>query len=402
LRLPAYHGRAAVIYALYYLPLAALLLALARWQPLAQKKAPPTTTQGRTHTTTTDGRHGDAIDNTHTATARVRLMLSRWPVVAGCTLAALLCVIVAHPFSAAPNGGRLRIDFLDVGQGDSALVTLPDGTTLLVDGGGRPSFNQIRTDRQREPTSEVDDAARADALDETAPANFTRDGRSVGDAVVSEYLWWRGLDHVDYLLATHADADHIDGLNDVARNFSVRAVFVARAPARRDEYARLAATLRAERVPIYLLGRGERLDFGGAETDVLWPWPNASNSAPSGNNDSLVLRLRYGARTFLLTGDMEAPAEDALVRAREDLRCDVVKVAHHGSRTSSTPAFIAATGPQLAVISVGRTSPFGHPDPAVVARWHEAGAEVLTTGRRGTITVSTDGRDLRVETYLPD
>lgn len=310
-------------------------------------------------------------------------------------------MIVAHPFSAAPNGGRLRIDFLDVGQGDSALVTLPDGTTLLVDGGGRPSFDQTRTDKQREAALDVDDT-RADTFDEAAPADFTRDRRSIGDAVVSEYLWWRGLDHVDYLLATHADADHIDGLNDVARNFSVRAVFVARAPARRDEYARLAATLRAERVPIYLLDRGERLDFGGAETDVLWPWPNASTNAPSGNNDSLVLRLRYGARAFLLTGDMEAPAEDALVRAREDLRCDVVKVAHHGSRTSSTPAFVAATEPQLAVISVGRTSPFGHPDSGVVARWQASGAQVLTTGRRGTITISTDGQDLHVETYVPD
>ena len=194
----------------------------------------------------------------------------------------------------------------------------------------------------------------------------------------------------------------MDGLNDVARNFAVRAVFVARAPARRDEYARLSATLRAERVHVYLLGRGARLESDGATIEVLWPPPNASTYAPSGNNDSLVVRLRYGARTILLTGDMEAHAEAELLRAHEDLRCDVLKVAHHGSRTSSTPAFVAASQPRLAVISVGRTSPFGHPDPTVVARWQAAGAEVLTTGRRGTITVSTDGRDLRVETYVHD
>ena len=103
-------------------------------------------------------------------------------------------LVVFHPWSARTTDARLHIDFLDVGQGDSALVTMPDGTTMLVDGGGRPSFMQ--------PAS-VD-----------IPA---REMRSIGETVVSEYLWWRGLDRVDYILATHADADHIDGLNDVVQ-----------------------------------------------------------------------------------------------------------------------------------------------------------------------------------------
>src|SRR5207253_8053997 len=107
--------------------------------------------------------------------------------------------------------GRLRWHVLDVGQGDAALVTMPDGTTLLVDGGGRTSY-----------------AGGAQASDDEGGETFERDTRSIGEAVVSEYLWWRGLDHVDYIVATHADADHIDGLNDVMRNFSVRAAFVGR------------------------------------------------------------------------------------------------------------------------------------------------------------------------------
>lgn len=188
LRLPAYHGRAALIYALYYLPLAALLFALARWQPLA----PRVETRGRPS--------------------------ARWLVAACLTTAALLCVIVAHPFSGAPADGRLRIDFLDVGQGDAALITLPDGTTLLVDGGGRPTFGtstRMDVSTRAATNAGVDarpssDESEAGATESEQPvlATFTRDGRGIGDAVVSEYLWWRGLDHVDYLLATHADADH--------------------------------------------------------------------------------------------------------------------------------------------------------------------------------------------------
>jgi len=261
-------------------------------------------------------------------------------------------------------------------------LTMPDGTTLLVDAGGRADYaRRVR---------------RGDEAEET----FERDTRGIGERVVSEYLWWRGLDSVDYVLATHADADHIDGLNDVARNFRVRAAIVARAPADDEEFARFSATADGQRLPVLLVGRGDRLRFGAVEADVLWPERTRSLSAPSGNDDSLVLRLRYGRRTFLLTGDIEHRAEAALTKEPAELRADVVKVAHHGSRTSSTEAFIQAARPSYAVISVGLDSPFGHPHKEVLERWRASGAEVLTTGRRGTITVSTDGSDLKVETFI--
>ncbi len=409
LRLPAYHGAAACVYVLYYLLLIILLIAFARWRPLA----PPALEEADTSNTATSERRA-ALSKRPRAHARA-LML------AGLTFAGLFCLIIAHPFSAARPDGRLRIDFLDVGQGDAALITLPDGTTLLVDGGGRPTFGQQRkppaaarrtatgaSDSEGESARAAEDEAasydngEAARPSEIEPVSFTRDARSIGDAVVSEYLWWHGLDHVDYVLATHAHADHVDGLNDVARNFAVRAAFVARAPARVAEYAQLSATLQQAGVPIYLLERGVQLRFGALTADVLWPPTDASANATSGNDDSLVLRLRFKERTILLTGDIESPAEAELLRAQNELRCDVLKVAHHGSRTSSTAPFVQATRPAVAIISVGRVSPFNHPDPAVVARWQAAGAQVLITGRRGTVTVSTDGRDLRVETYARD
>ncbi|HVG29665.1 MAG TPA: ComEC/Rec2 family competence protein [Pyrinomonadaceae bacterium] len=372
LRVPEYEGWRACVYAFYYLPLAALVLALARWRPLEL---------------------ADAEDDSYRVRVRRRARVRRAAWVA---LAASAFVVVAHPLSAPHADGRLRVDFLDVGQGDAALLTMPDGATLLIDGGGRPNFG-------------ARGGAAGGADSETV--RFERDARGVGDAVVSEFLWSRGLDRVDYLLATHAHADHIGGLKDVARNFRPRAALVARTPAA-VEYAEFAAAMRASSVPVRLVARGDALRFGAATVEVLYPPPASSSSTdggeedagalPSGNDDSVVLRVRYGARCFLLTGDIERGAEASLVAAGDDLRCDVLKVAHHGSATSSTAAFVAATRPAFAVVSVGLASPFGHPNAAVVGRWRASGAQVLQTGRRGTISFTTDGRDLAVETFVRD
>ncbi|HLL70201.1 MAG TPA: ComEC/Rec2 family competence protein [Pyrinomonadaceae bacterium] len=362
LRPSEYTGRAALIYVLYYAPLAVLLLCLARWRPLQPAARAP---------------EEDAHAHRRITRRRITLRLA-W----ACAVVCLLLVVL-HPFSAVQTRGRLRLDLLDVGQGDAALLTFPNGATLLVDAGGRAQFS----------------TRAGDAEDESA--QFERDARGIGEAVVSEYLWWRGLARVDYIAATHAHADHMSGLNDIAHNFGVRAALLGRADEDQAEFARLAATLRRERVPVELIGRGDRLKFGAATVDVLWPPRAGADAQPlSENNDSLVLRVRYGSRAFLLTGDIERDAETALLAAEDDLRSDVVKVAHHGSRTSSTGSFVAAVRPSIAVISVGHTSPFGHPDKGVVSRWQSAGAQVLQTGRRGTITVSTDGTDLRVETFV--
>ncbi|HYE13468.1 MAG TPA: ComEC/Rec2 family competence protein, partial [Pyrinomonadaceae bacterium] len=168
LRLPEYSGAAAAVYALYFVPLIVIARALLNWRPVGD---------------------GPPIKNERPRRARALKLAS-------VALVIMLVVIIAHPSSAGGSGGRLRVDFLDVGQGDAALITTPDGTTLLVDGGGRPRF----------------------AGDDDGEA-FEPDVRGVGDSVVSEYLWWRGLSRVNYLFATHADADHAEGLGDVARNF---------------------------------------------------------------------------------------------------------------------------------------------------------------------------------------
>lgn len=357
IRLPEYTGWASAVYGLYYVPLLLLVVSLARWKPFDLPRF-------------------------------TRKKMRRFRVKVFALLAQLIAtgVIIAHPYSTGRATGKLRVDFLDVGQGDSALVTFPDDTTLLIDGGGYPGPFENKN--------------RFSELEDAGEEPFEREARSIGESVVSEYLWWRGLDHVDYILATHADADHIDGLNDVARNFAVRAALVARTPGKDEEYARFAETLAEKDIPLRLVGAGDVLRVGGVTAQVLWPEPKQDPNSPSRNNDSIVLRLQLGERALLLTGDIEMAGENGMLRSGEDLRADVVKVAHHGSRTSSTPGFIAAARPRLAIISVGQTSIFGHPNVDVIERWNGIGAQVLTTGNSGTITVTTDGRDLELETYV--
>lgn len=387
IRLPEYTGWAATVYVLYYFPLAVLATSLSRWKPLS---LPVVRVQRRSLRTLRLNRKEHKAETAENAkdpqrAAKVSYDPGRIARLAMLAQLVAIALIVFHPLSAGSAQGKLRIDFLDVGQGDSALVTFPDNTTLLIDGGGRPGPFQ--------PNSSLGDTTEGEET-------FERETRSIGEAVVSEYLWWRGLDHVDYILATHADADHIDGLNDVARNFKVRAALVARTPGQDQEYAKFSETLAREHVPIRVIGAGDVLRFGEVTASVLSPLPSANPNAPSRNNDSIVLRLQVGDRALLLTGDVEMAGENGMLQAHENLRADVVKVAHHGSKTSSVPAFIAATQPRFAIISVGQTSIFGHPNPEVVERWKASGAQVLTTGQSGTITIVTDGRELRVTSYV--
>jgi len=347
-RLPEYSGWPAIAYLIYYGPLLVLVSKLGNWNPLSQPRAS-------------------------------RISVSKRSAVVLSLQLSLIGLLVGHPFSATRLKGRLEVDFLDVGQGDAALVTMPDGTTLMIDGGGRPGFGPARTSEDQP---------------------IEQDARSVGERVVSEYLWWRGLDSIDYVIATHADADHIDGLNDVVNNFRVRSALVARTPVADPEFVKFSETLRRRTTPLNLIGAGDVLEFGDVKVLVVWPQANDSPDAPSRNNDSVVLQLNYGKRAVLMTGDIEKEAESAIVRFNSDLKNVVVKVPHHGSKTSSTESFVWATQPCVAVISVGLQSRFGHPRPEVVARWQSGGADVMTTGKKGTITVTTNGKDLQVQSFV--
>jgi len=348
-RLPAYPGKGVLLYLTYFLPVLVLAIALNRWRPFEL---------------------GNSFSFRQASILRT----------VAAALAMFIAAIIFHPFSALGIDGRFHMDFLDVGQGDAALVTFPDGQTLLVDGGGR---------------------RRSVVYDQETEEPFEQDVRSVGEAVDSAFLWNRGYSHVDYILATHADSDHIQGLTDVAKNFTVSTAIFGRAPIQNPNFAELANVLIKRDIPVEIIAARDRMKFGDVTVEVLYPLPTDDVEAISDNDHSVVLRFVYGSRSFLMTGDIERGAESAILNSGMAVGADVIKVAHHGSRTSSTQAFIDAVGADDAIISVGRASPFGHPHPEVVERWRGSGAHVFQTGQRGMVSVSTDGSDLQIDTFLP-
>ncbi len=352
MRLPHYAGAMKAIYLLYFAPLLGFTIFLYLWKPFSLSPK-------------------SKVQSPKSFLVRGLVIL----------FSVLLALIIFHPFSAPTPDGRLQIDFLDVGQGDSVLVTFPNGETLLVDGGGKRSFGNIYVQNDYEDEPEF----------------FEPDRQNIGETVVSAFLWEKGYDQVDYILATHADADHIQGLSDVAENFRVQGAMFGRMPMNNAEFAGLYNILQKHEVPIIILSRGDIFEFGEAKVEVLYP---EQNTDASDNNNSVVLHLIYGKRKFLLTGDIEKEAEKELLNAPGFLQSDVVKAAHHGSRTSSTQEFIEATQAKLVVIPVGRRSPFGHPHREVVERWKSSGAKIITTGERGTVSISTDGKDLQLKTFL--
>jgi competence protein ComEC len=232
-----------------------------------------------------------------------------------------------------PADGLLRLTVLDVGQGDAIVVEMPDGRALLVDAG---SGGPMRLD--------------------------------VGERVVAPFLWNRGILRLAGIAVTHDDNDHAGGTSAVRRLFSIDEEWTAASP----------PTPRR---------------FGRAE---IVPLPSTTVTTGRRNEAALVLRIDMGLASFLLTSDIGMPRERELAASGARLDSTVLKVAHHGSRSSTSAEFLRAVAPRLAAISVGARNAYGHPDPGVMARLAVAGAEVYRTDRDGALMFETDGGTLTV------
>src|SRR5258708_33271268 len=255
-----------------------------------------------------------------------------------------------------PGEKPLEVTFLDVGQGDSIVVATPGNHPLVVDTGR---------------SSGDDDAGRS---------------------IVLPFLRSKGLNSIDALLLTHPDDDHIGGAISILERIRVGRLLVSGIPSDAPNYVRTLDTAIKRHVPIVHLARGQLLDFHDSVTaEVLNP---PTNGPPSrnhrDNNGCLVVLIRRQDTSILLTGDAEVEAEQDMLSDGEDLHADVLKLGHHGSKTSSSNEFLDSVKPKVAIVSAGIRNVFGHPNPLVMERVESRGIKIFRTGRDGAITVSSD------------
>jgi competence protein ComEC len=268
---------------------------------------------------------------------------------------ALLAAVVWGDLAASDS--KLRVTFLDVGQGDAILIETPDGRCILVDGG--PSGPAL-----------------AQALGAALPPDVRR---------------------LDLVVLTHAQDDHVTGLVEVLQRFEVGMALAGPLPGTTATYEAWQQQLERRSIPVHVAVAGEQAILGDdLRLEVLGPPATGSlDSDDPLNDNSVVLRLVYGKVSFLLTGDIAVAGEQALLASGADLGATVLKLAHHGSDGSSTPAFLAAVQPQVAVISSGAGNNFGHPSPTTLLRL--AGIPHLRTDLNGSVRFATDGRRLSVD-----
>ena len=284
------------------------------------------------------------------------------------TLAALLALMIWHPFPPAVVPGSLEMTAIDVGQGDSIFIALPAGKLMLVDGGGIATFGKR-----------------------------VKSAMNIGEDVVSPYLWSRSIRNLDVVALSHAHEDHIGGLPSVLENFHVRELWTGATPEESLEWDNLRKKAEQLGVRIVRQVQGREFEFGGAKFEVLAPLPDYLPATMARNNDSLVMRLTYRERSLILSGDVEKQIESELLAANLVRHADILKVAHHGSKTSTTAPFLDAVHPAFAVISTGFANLYGHPNAEVLDRLQQANIDVLRTDQLGAITVRTDGRRFQVE-----
>ncbi len=265
-------------------------------------------------------------------------------ILTGCFV--VLVLLAARERTLLPDG-RMHVAFLDVGQGDSTLLTFRDGSRMLIDGG--PDWSALEALGRRLPF-------------------FDR--------------------RIDVVLLSHPNTDHMVSLPEVLRRYRVRTLVTAGTAFDAGLYRAVLSGASLSGVRHTVFRAGDSLRMNGAVLTVLWP----PTVRPRGmdkdvNNDSIVLRMEERGKRVLFTGDLESIVERTLVAAGVDLRADILKVGHHGSVTSSSPEFLRAVHPSTAVISVGKGNPYRHPHPDVVQRLQELNIAIRRTDTEGTVEV---------------
>lgn len=303
--------------------------------------------------------------------ASCTFLVQRKRVIACCLVGSAFFLLRVVP--AESETGRLRLDFFSVGQGEASLLTLPDGRRMLIDGGG----------------------------------SYREGGPDPGERLLAPAFRRRGIERLDYLVLTHSHPDHLNGLLFLARNFPVGEFWESGLHEGNSEYLALKKLLRERAVPVRRIDASSKpISLGGVLIEPLSPpRPSAvAGTASSGNlnEGSLVFRLRYGELSILFTGDIGEDTEELLTEKSAGLRCTILKVPHHGSRTSSSEIFLEATSPECALISAGYGNRFRLPASATLARLRRRAIPMYRTDLDGTVTVIFEGGSWSVATFRGD
>ncbi len=278
-------------------------------------------------------------------------------VIAGLVLAGCNLNSVTPAATVVPGQKPLKVAFLDVGQGDSILIQAPNGQTMLIDGGRSANLAQT--------------------------------------VIIPKLQEW-GAQQVDVLIPSHPDQDHIAGLVGVLESFPVKVAALTGQTHSTKIYERLLTDIRDKNIEALQVRTGTAIPFDSSvKIEVLGP-DDAAVQSDDTNNASIVIKLTYGSTSFLLTGDAELQANKAILDHGFDVRSTVLKLGHHGSRTSTNEDWLQHVQPQLGVISVGKDNSFGHPHPEVIDALNKLQIPYVRTDEHGTITVTSDGAAIHV------
>lgn len=253
----------------------------------------------------------------------------------------------------------LTVTFLDVGQGDSILITTPAKKNILIDGG-------------------------------TIPKKWST--FDAGKFIVLPYLRERGIKKLDLVVATHPDIDHIGGLIHVLKKIPVDTFLDSGTISTTQTYEDLLSIVEKKNIKYKIAEQGELDIDKSIRLEVLSPISDTFTEDP--NNNSIVIRLEYGKISFLFTGDIGQIAESIYVQKYGDrLKSTILKAAHHGGKGSSSVSFLNCVKPESAIISCGKNNPFGHPSEEALERIEKMGIKIYRTDKGGTITIKTDGKE---------
>jgi len=269
----------------------------------------------------------------------------------------LLCILAIFIYQFSPK--KIKINFIDVGQGDCTLVTTKYNKKILIDGGG-------------------------------SEFNSTFD---VGEKTVLPYLLKKKILKLDYIIVSHFDSDHVGGLFTVIKELNVKNIIIGKQFEYSDNYKKLLEIIKDKKIKLYIVEMGQKINIDkDTYMDILWPSNEYKITDNSINNNSLVFKLNTACKSILFTGDIEEVAEKAILKQYTNnfkkLRADIIKIAHHGSKTSSSVEFLNAVRPKIALIGVGKNNKFGHPSEITLKNLKNIGCSIFRTDEKGEIQFS--------------